>query len=354
MSGKEEDNVAELVTLTIDGVKVQAAAGTTLLEAALAHDIYIPHLCHHPDLTPVGVCRLCLVEVDGRGQTLACRAPVEEGLVVATESPRIDLARRIALELLLANHDGDCLECASNNNCQLQKIASYVGVDPERMARLRRREPVCRVDSSNPFFNLDHGKCVLCGICVRTCDEIVGVGALDFAFRGFNAVISTFGNQPVAQSRCVSCGECVVRCPVGALVPKVFQKPSREVKTVCPYCGTGCGIHLGVRGNRIVSVRGDRESPVSQGRLCVKGRFGHEFVNHPDRLTSPLIRKNGQFIKASWDEALDLVACEFSRFKGDQFAATASSKCTNEENYLIQKFTRAVMGTNNIDHCARL
>jgi formate dehydrogenase major subunit len=344
----------EKITLKIDGHQIAADPGMTLLEAALAHDIYIPYLCHHPDLEPVGVCRLCLVEVEGRGQTLACRAPVEEGMAVRTESPQIDMARRIAVELLLVNHDGDCLTCEQNNNCQLQRVAKYVGIDEERIARLRRRETALPVDTSNPFFNLDHGKCVLCGICVRTCDEIVGVGALDFSFRGFNTVVGTFANKPMADSRCVSCGECVVRCPVGALVPKVFQTPSREVKTVCPYCGVGCSIYLGVRGNRIVSSRGATESPVNHGRLCVKGRFGYEFVNHPDRLTTPLIRKNDEFIEASWDEALDLVAKEFSKRKGDQFASTASAKVTNEDNYVVQKFTRAVMSSNSIDHCARL
>jgi formate dehydrogenase major subunit len=351
---EEEETAVDKIQLKIDGQVVTADPGMTLLEAALAHDIYIPYLCHHPDLEPVGVCRLCLVEVEGRGQTLACRAPVEEGMVVSTESPHIDLARRIAVELLLVNHDGDCLTCAQNSNCQLQQVAHYVGVDDERLARLRRREKTLPVDTSNPFFNLDHGKCVLCGICVRTCDEIVGVGALDFSFRGFNTVVGTFANKPIAESRCVSCGECVVRCPVAALVPKLFQPPSREVKTVCPYCGVGCAIYLGVRGERIVRSRGAPEGPANRGRLCVKGRFGYEFVNHPDRLTTPLIRENGKFREAPWDEALDLVAREFSKRKGDQFASTASAKCTNEDNYVIQKFTRAVMGTNSIDHCARL
>lgn len=342
------------VTLTIDGMTVKAAPGTTLLDAALDHDIYIPHLCHHPDLEPVGVCRLCLVDIEGRGQAVSCRTTVEEGLVVRTETPRINLARRTAVELLLVNHDGDCLACEQNDHCQLQRVANFVGIDRQRLERLRPRQTRLPVDTSNPFFELDHNKCVLCGICVRTCDQIAGVGALDFAFRGSNTVISTFANRPIAQSRCESCGECVIRCPVGALVPKESLPPAREVKTVCPYCGVGCGIYLGVRGQTIVSSRGAAESPVNQGNLCVKGRFGHQFVNHPDRLTSPLIRKNGELVEAGWDEALDLVASKFSQAKGEQFATTASAKCSSEENYLVQKFARAVMGSNSIDHCARL
>ncbi|NUQ66327.1 MAG: formate dehydrogenase subunit alpha [Pirellulales bacterium] len=343
----------EPVTLTIDDMRLSAAPGTTVLEAALAAGIYIPHLCHHPDLKPVGVCRLCMVDVAGRGMVLSCLAPVEQGMVVRTESPQIHKVRRTAAELLVLNHRADCLSCGKNNRCELQRIAAYAGVDPERLGRMRRRVKSLPVDDSNPFFRYDPNQCVLCGICVRTCDEIVGVNALDFAFRGFNTMVSTFGNVPIVESACVSCGECVARCPVEALLPKKVQPPAREVKTICPYCGVGCSIHLGIRGGRIVGVRGDADSPVNQGRLCVKGRFGHDFVNHPDRLTSPRIRKNGEFVEASWDEALDLVARKLAEHRG-AFAAMASAKCTNEENYLLQKFTRQVMGTNNVDHCARL
>ena len=342
------------IPLRIDGVEIAADPQATLLEAALSAGIYIPHICYHPDLEPVGVCRLCMVEIEGRGLTLACRAPVEEGLVVRTESPEIDMVRRIAAELLIVNHHADCLACTKNDRCELQRIAAYVGIDEERLERLRRPEREVPVDTSNPFFDLDPNKCVLCGICVRTCEEVQGVGAIDFAFRGYDTAISTFGNRPIAQSRCESCGECVVRCPVGALRPKSFQQPSREVKTICPYCGVGCGIYLGLRGNRIVSARGDTENPINTGRLCVKGRFGHDFVNHPERLTSPLIKKDGKFVEATWDEALDLIAKEFSRYKPEQFAVLSSAKITNEENYLVQKFARVVMGTNHVDHCARL
>jgi len=342
------------VTLTIDGQTIAAPPGTTVLDAALRAGIYIPHLCHHPDLKPAGVCRLCMVEVAGRGPTLSCLASVEAGMVVRTESPEISRVRRVAAELLIANHTADCLACGKNNRCELQRIAAHVGVTAERLARLRRAPRTRPVDRSNPFFKYDPNQCVLCGICVRTCEEIVGVAAIDFAFRGFQSMVSTFGNVPLAESRCVSCGECVVRCPVEALLPHNCQSPSREVKTVCPYCGVGCGLYLGVRGGRITSVRGDPSSPVNRGRLCVKGRFGQDFVHHGERLTTPLIKKNGTLAPATWDEALDLVAAQLARHKGDAFAAMASAKCTNEENYLLQKFTRQVMGTNNIDHCARL
>ena len=346
------------VTLTIDGVEITADEGMTVLEAALQNGIYIPHLCYHPDLEPFGACRLCMIEMEGRGLTISCRAPVEQDLVVSTESPEVDKVRRVALELLLVNHHADCLTCVQNNQCEIQRAVAYIGIDSERLERLRREERTVPIDTSNPFFNYDPNKCIFCGICVRTCDEIVGVNALDFAFRGFHTTISTFGDQPIVESRCVSCGECVVRCPVGSLAPKRFQQPAREVKTICPYCGVGCGIYLGVRGNNIVNARGDTDSPANKGCLCVKGRFGQDFVHHPDRLTHPLIRRDGAFQEATWDEALDLVARRLGEIKSeygpDALATLSSAKCTNEENYLMQKFTRAVLGTNNVDHCARL
>jgi formate dehydrogenase alpha subunit len=356
--------VAEKVIVAIDGVEVPAERGATVLQAALAQGIYIPHLCHHPDLESAGICRLCLVEIEGRGMTLACRAEVEPGLVVRTDTPQVAKVRRITAELLIADHHQDCLTCGRNSHCELQKVAAYVGIDRRRLDRLRRSNLSHPIDSSNPFFQRDPNRCVLCGICVRTCNELQGVGAVDFAFRGYQTRISTFGDGPLAESRCESCGECVVRCPVGALSFTGFQQPSREVKTVCPYCGTGCGLYLGVRGNRVVSVRGDRDSRVNQGRLCVKGRFGQDFMHHPDRLTRPLVKDPAGgsrfpgFREASWDEALALVADRLSAIKRESgpsaFMGISSSRGTNEESYILQKFMRAVIGTNNVDNCARV
>ena len=342
------------ISLTIDGLKVTAAKGSTVLKAALENGIYIPHLCYDPGLEPAGVCRLCLVEIEGRGLTVSCRTLVEEALVIHTESPEINKARRTTCELLIANHHSDCLSCAKNNQCELQRIASYLGIKEERLKQLRQPAKRLPLDTSNPFFDRNPNQCVLCGICVQTCEELQGVSAIDFVFRGYNTTIGTFGNKPIKESTCESCGECVVRCPVGALTPKTFQPPSHEVKTVCPYCGVGCGIYLGVRGHKTVSCRGDKESPVNQGSLCVKGRFGYDFVNHPERLKTPLIKRNEKLIEATWEEALELIAENFSRYRGENFAVLSSAKCTNEENYLIQKFARAVMETNHLDHCARL
>ncbi len=344
----------ERVNIVIDNIPVSANKGQTVIDAARDNDIYIPNLCHHEDLKPAGMCRLCVVEISGRGITTSCTTTVEEGMNVVTDSTGISEIRRTTTELISANHTRTCFTCSKNNHCELQRVTSFVGLDPDVDSMMRHRTEQLPVDDSNPFFTLDMNKCVLCGICVRTCDELQGINAIDYVNRGPHTIISTFNNQPLFDSACKSCGECVARCPVGALTFKEFQNPSREARTICPYCGVGCSIYLGSRGNSVVSVRGDREGPANRGSLCVKGRFGYEFVNDTQRLKVPLIRKNGVLVEAGWDEALDLIAEKFSGYRKERFACFASAKCTNEENYVIQKFTRAVMGTNNIDHCARL
>jgi formate dehydrogenase major subunit len=272
------------ITLKIDNLEIITSRGKYLLDVALENGIYIPHLCHHPDLDPMGLCRLCMVEIEGKGMKTSCKMPAEEGMVVRTETPEINEVRKISLELLIVNHNRDCLPCAKDTLCKLQDAANYIGIDKERLKRYRKPTRSLEPDSSNPFFILDHNKCVLCGICVRTCDEVQGARAIDFAYRGYETKISAFANRPLVESNCESCGECVVRCPVGALIPKHTQQPSREVRTICPYCGCGCGMYLGLRGERVVKVSGDYENPSNLGRLCVKGRFGYDFINHPEGL----------------------------------------------------------------------
>ena len=345
--------MSQKIEISLDGSTFEADASATVLEVALEHGLFIPHLCHHPDLEPAGVCRLCLVEVDGRMVT-ACNTPVTAGAEIRTDTPTVQQTRLGAVELLLVNHHRGTIDCEEGEACELNRIARFVGADEARLSRYRPPDRTLPVDESNPFFTFDPGLCVLCGICVRTCDEIVGVAAIDFVQRGFDTTIGSAPGKQWIDSDCVSCGECVERCPTGSLSFTGFETPDYEVTTTCTYCGCGCGIHLGVSGNRIVSARGQRENPSNEGRLCVKGRFGFTFVNSPERLTMPLIRRNGALEEATWDEALDLVAERFSAARGDAFAAIASAKLTNEENYLIQKFSRAVMGTNNVDHCARL
>ena len=369
--------------ITINGIEVKAREGASILEAARGADIYIPTLCHCPGLTSEGTCRICLVKVEKKKRLHpACRTPVEEGMVVITDDAEIEQVRRVTLELLLSDHDFNCLLCPKNGTCRLQELVNRIGFDEQRLNRLNRVAEDLPVDTSNPFFDFNPNKCIQCGICIRTCREIVGVDAIDMAYRGYDLKVSTFGDKPFKESVCVSCGECVERCPVAALIPKKIEYPTREVKTICAYCGVGCGLHLGVRGDTIVRAEGDSENPVNRGELCVRGRFGYRFIHSPDRLssplvraydplerqahgidetsppgkpvTSPLVKRGGKFVEVNWEQAIKYVASSLAHYKGDQFAAIASAKCTNEENYVFQKFVRGVMGTNNIDHCARL
>ena len=368
----------DTISLTINGQKAKVNKGLTVLEAAQTAGIYIPTLCHHPDLEPYGGCRLCVVEIEKvRGLPISCTTPATDGMVVSTESPTLNRVRRTTLELLLTTHPCDCLEChrrkrcgpfdiclrhvavtdrcvvcPANENCELQKVVDYMEVHQLRVNKDARKVPV---DSSNPFFNLDRNRCILCARCTRTCEEVTGVGAIDLAYRGYQSKVATFGDQPLMDSICRSCGECVVRCPVGALMPKETRRPTQEVKTICPYCGVGCQMYLGIEDDKIVAVRGDEEGDANKGRLCVKGRYGiAEFVHDSERLTTPLIRKNGHLEEATWEEALALVASKLSGYDKDQVAVISSAKSTNEDNYVMQKFARAVLGTNSVDHCARL
>jgi len=358
--------------LTIDYRKLKTWEGATVLEAAQDAGIYIPTLCHDPDLKPYGACRLCVVEIEGiRGLVTSCTTPVKDGMVVYTDTQKVNKSRRISMELIIANHPNDCLACLKNQECQLQVVAKYLGVDLERYGRMRKTTVKHPIDTSHPGFDRDPNKCILCAKCVRACNEIACVGAIDLAFRGYETKVSTFGDKSILESVCESCGECLSRCPTGALIPKNTQQATREVTTTCPYCGVGCSIRLGIRNNTIVSVHGDSKSPVNHGGLCVKGRFGFDFVGHHDRLTKPLIRRPGKakeiadgkdlgkiFREAEWDEVLDLVAGKLlllkKKYGPDSTGVLSSAKFTNEENYIVQKFTRAVLGTNNIDHCARL
>jgi predicted molibdopterin-dependent oxidoreductase YjgC len=344
------------VTITIDGKKVEVKKGTTVLEAARSIGLYIPTLCYDPDLKPYGGCCLCVVEVEGmRGLPTSCTTPATDGMVVHTETMLVNQSRRMTMQLIMANHIGECLSCARNQNCELQKVARYVGVEQADFDKMRRKTTTVAVDDSNPAYVRDMNKCILCARCVRACHEVTGIDAIDIAYRGDQATIAGLGNKPILLSRCETCGECVSRCPTGALTFRNSRMTTREVKTTCPYCAVGCQVYLGIRGDEIISVRGDKEGPSNEGHLCVKGRFGvADFVHHKDRLTTPLIKKNGKFEKATWDEALDLVAAKLKNYKPEEVGVVSSARSTNEANYLMQKFGRAVLHTNNVDHCARL
>ena len=356
------------IKLTIDGQEVEIGEGMTVLEAAQSAGIYIPTLCADPDLKPYGGCRLCVVEIEKmRGLPISCTTPATDGMVVHTNTPTVNEVRRTTIELLLTDHPSECLicdrrercgpydiclrnvavtercvTCPQNEHCKLQEIVDYLGITELPFRQTAKSIPV---DDSNPFFERDLNKCILCGKCVRVCDEILGIGAVAIINRGYTSKIAAFGDKPIIESNCVSCGECVVHCPVAALMPKKAELPTEEVSTTCPYCGVGCGMYLGIRDGQLVSVSGRRDGTVNNGSLCVKGRFGIiDFVHHPDRLTTPLIKKEGEFVEATWDEALDLVASKLGSYEADELAVISSAKCTNEENYLAQSCCLVAVG----------
>lgn len=343
--------------LKIDGISVSATEGTTILDAAKSADIPIPTLCHHPKLTPYGGCRLCIVDVKGINRPVtSCTTPVTEGMEVSTTNPEIEKLRGTILELLLSDHPNDCMICEKAGDCTLQELAYFYGIRENRFEGERRQYTE---KDDNPFIGRNMEKCILCGKCVRICDEIQGVGAIDLTYRGFNAKVSPpFGKD----LNCEFCGQCVAVCPTGALTGKMWvtkgrQKDIREVDTVCPYCGCGCSLTLHIRRNRVIRVS-SKENTINEGWLCSKGRFGFSFINSPERLKTPLIKEKGKFREASWDEAFDLIVSKFQKIRKkhgpDSIGGLASARCTNEENYLFQKFMRAAVGTNNVDHCARL
>ena len=337
---------AGTVSVTIDGVGRDAAAGASVLDAVLAAGIDLPHLCKDADGPALGACRTCLVEIEGgRGLPAACSTPVAEGLIVRTDSEAAVAARRGVLELTAAMRGN-----GASAGDELTRHARAHGADAGRWGK-RINEAA---DSSNHFYDFDASDCILCGRCVSACSDRQHIGAIGIAGSGHAARIAAFADEPLGESTCTSCGSCVAACPTLALSPKREPAGERTVSTVCPYCGVGCGILVTADAEgRITGVDDDPGNRSSGGLLCVKGRFGTTFVNHPDRLTTPLIRRAGGLEPASWDEALDLVAERFAEHRG-AFGAFSSAKATNEDNYLLQKFARAVMGTNNIDHCTRL
>jgi predicted molibdopterin-dependent oxidoreductase YjgC len=353
----------DTVNITIDGRKIKAKAGQTILEAATGAGIKIPSLCHHPALVPIGACRLCLVEIAfQRVLHPACTYQVVEGLEIQTRSPKVEAARRFALELLLSDHPLDCMTCERTGSCELQDLAYEYGIKEPRFQGIQH---AYAIDTSNPFYERDYDKCILCRRCVRACDEINGVEAIGVIQRGWDSKIGTAFDGPMQDSPCEFCGMCVELCPTAALHPKLSKGKGRaweidKVATTCAYCGVGCQFYLNVKNGRILGVSSKWDAPANHGWTCVKGRFGWDFVHHPERLTKPLVRreKDGELEEAEWDEALDLVAARFKQIKTEHgpgaFAALSSAKCTNEDNYAMQKFSRAVMGTNSVDHCARL
>lgn len=354
-----------LIHVTVDGIPVEVEKGTTILAAAEKVGVNIPTLCYLKGLMPDGSCRICTVEIESRGRKkmdTACSAHCNEGDAIYTHSEAVTKARREILNMLLSNHPTNCFSCPSNGDCKLQDLCYEYGVKessyPGEMSTLP-------VDDSNPFFTYDPKLCILCHRCVNTCHKVVGCGAIDTTERGFESVISTPFGIPWRESSCESCGNCVSACPTGALTSKRKQnyrpwQVTKKVRTTCPHCAVGCQYDLLVKDGKIVDTAA-ADGPSNHGLLCVKGRSSSfDFVHSPERLTDPLIRNHstGEFEKASWDEALDLVANRFMEIKKEHgsevLAGFACSRSTNEDIYMLQKMVRTCFGNNNTDNCARV
>jgi len=353
-----------VMKITVDGKLLDAQPGQTVLEVARANGIYVPALCWHPRLGKAGRCRACLVEIEGLPALKeSCALEVREGMVVHTQSARVLAARKMVVELLLSGNCHNCLSCEANGECELQDMAYSLGIEAPTF--VVQEEPI-PLDTSAEGIVRDLDRCIQCGRCVTACNGTVVNEVLGFAYRGSHAKLVCDTDIPMGESTCVQCGECVQVCPVGALTFKHARGKSRtwqtqSTKVTCPYCGVGCQIDLVTKDNKVLAAYGHEgqwEKQPNHGMLCVKGRFGLEFVNAPDRLRSPLIRKDGELKECSWDEALDFAAEKLKQIKAehgpDSIGFLTSAKVTNEENYAMGRLARAVIGTNNIDHCARL
>lgn len=347
--------MAKMIHVTIDGKEIAVEEDTTIIEAAEKGGIRIPTLCYHKKLLPFGACRICIVEVEQmKGRLIpSCSTPVTEGMVINTHTELVIKTRKTTLELLLIHHPLDCPICDKAGECDLQNLVYEYGVDGNRF---KDKKFEYQVDYVTPLVERNVNRCVLCGMCVRVCDEIVGVGEHSFVNRGFRTKISTDFDRPMD---CEFCGQCINICPVGALNDRLFKFKSRvwdltNVDTICSYCSTGCTLTLGMKNGKILRVRGDDEKGINKGDLCIKGRFGFQYVESPLRLSTPLVRKGDTLVEASWDEALKTVAEKFREIKKKQgseaIGGICSARLTNEEVYLFQKFLRSVIGTNNVDH----
>ncbi len=370
------------INITINGHNIQTQPGKTILAAAHENGVEIPTLCYHKDLSPTGNCRMCMVEVKGgRFLQAACVTPVWEGMEIQTHSEKVNKDRKLTLELMLANHPQDCITCDVSGECELQDLAyEYKASAPQWGSKGTRYA----VDSDpNPFIRVDMNRCILCRRCVSACAEIQVRDVWGVAKRGFEEVIVAGANTSMLAARCESCGQCVAYCPTGALSNKMNYGTARahqvkKVTTTCSYCGVGCQFDLLVKNNKVIGVQSNPNAPVNGLALCVKGRYGYDYIHHPDRLLKPRVRKyllegekkpliNGRlavdsdlwnWVDVEWDVALDMVAKKFAEtrttFGADGIGLLTSAKCLNEENYLMNKLARQVIGTNNIDHCARL
>jgi len=352
------------VTLEIDGTEVTVPAGTSLMRAAVDAGIQVPKLCATDSLEPFGSCRLCLVEIEGRrGFPASCTTPAEAGMKVRTQTPKLQDLRKGVMELYISDHPLDCLTCSANGNCELQDMAGVTGLRNVRYGFDGANHIKSEKDESNPYFTYDPSKCIVCNRCVRACEETQGTFALTISGRGFESRVSPGQDQPFMESECVSCGACVEACPTATLQEKSviwLGQPEHSVITTCAYCGVGCAFKAEMKGNEVVRMVPWKDGKANDGHSCVKGRFAWGYASHQDRMLKPMIRQKitDPWQEVSWDEAIDYAAGEFKRLQEkygrNAIGGITSSRCTNEETYLVQKLVRAGFGNNNVDTCARV
>jgi len=362
--GTPASKAEKQVTLTIDGVEVTVPEGTSIMRAAMEVGNQIPKLCATDMLDAFGSCRLCLIEIEGRNGTPAsCTTPVAEGMVVKTMTERLKQLRKGVMELYISEHPLDCLTCSANGDCELQDMAGAVGLRDVRYGYDGQRHPNPGIDASNPYFTYEPSKCIVCSRCVRACEEVQGTFALTIAGRGFDSVVSPSMEQPFFDSECVSCGACVQACPTATLNEKSVIEigtPSRAIVTTCAYCGVGCAFKAEMRGDELVRMVPYKDGKANRGHSCVKGRFAFGYATHKDRILNPMIREKitDPWREVSWDEAINYAASEFKRIQAkygrSSVGGITSSRCTNEETFLVQKLIRAAFGNNNVDTCARV
>jgi formate dehydrogenase major subunit len=362
--GTPESRAEKSVSLTIDGKTIEVPEGTSILRAAALAGTNIPKLCSTDSLEAFGSCRLCLVEIDGRAGTPAsCTTPVGEGMVVHTQTERLARLRRGVMELYISDHPLDCLTCGANGDCELQDMAGAVGLRDVRYGYAGENHLSDTKDVSNPYFNYDPSKCIVCSRCVRACDEVQGTLALTIEGRGFASRVAASAGESFLESECVSCGACVQACPTATLIEKSVMEtgqPEHSVVTTCAYCGVGCSFKAEMRGETVVRMVPYKDGKANRGHSCVKGRFAWGYATHRERILKPMVRARitDPWREVGWDEAIAHVASAFKRIQETygprSVGAITSSRCTNEETFLMQKLVRAGFGNNNVDTCARV
>ncbi len=362
--GTPPSEAREIVHLEIDGRPVRVPAGTSVMRAAAMAGVSIPKLCATDSLEAFGSCRLCLVEIEGRrGTPASCTTPVEDGMVVRTETERLARLRRGVMELYISDHPLDCLTCAANGDCELQDMAGVVGLREVRYGMEGANHLDAEADASNPYFTFDPAKCIVCSRCVRACDEVQGTFALTISGRGFDSHVAAGAEESFLDSECVSCGACVEACPTATLSEKTVIEqgvPEETVLTTCAYCGVGCAFKAEIKGDRVVRMVPYKDGQANHGHSCVKGRFAWGYASHPDRVLTPMVRERitDPWRPVGWEEAIALVARRFrelqERHGVKAIGGITSSRCTNEEVFALQKMIRAAFGNNNVDTCARV